>query len=458
MPPKIKQLDARLQMVAALVPTGARLADIGTDHAYLPVHLLRQGGIEHAIASDIGQGPLRNAAQTVQKAGFSARVELRLSDGLAAYDVADADCFVFAGMGGTLIAQLLDAADWLPDVPRLCVIAQPMSHPEDVRRWFCKNHFWIEEERVCQNQGRCYCAMRARLALPGEMPPTSESFPYAGLLPSIEHPAAHVLLRQTYGALAVRAFSLEKAGRNPDESAYLRRVMREMQYHIRKEMITMPTVGDIEQYINFIAPAETQMEGDNNGCLAGDRQAEVRKCLVCLDITADIIQQAAARNAELIVSHHPVIFIKRKQIFANDPVYMLAQAGIAAIAAHTPFDCTDGGVTDILAEQLGLQNIREISSVQCKKPCLRAGEIAPRSASDFAGEIAERLRAHVQFCDTGKPIARVAVCGGGGGEFLYDAIRAGANAYVTGDLQHHHFLEALQNGMCVFAAGHFETE
>jgi len=150
-------------MTAALVPPGVAVADIGSDHAYLPVHLVRSGISPRAIACDIAEGPLENARKTVKRAGLEHKIELRLSDGFSRY--ADPDpsrwCFVLAGMGGTLMARLLDAAPWL-QAPCTTIVAQPMRRAGDLRAWLIANGFVIETETACRDAGRVYLALRAR--------------------------------------------------------------------------------------------------------------------------------------------------------------------------------------------------------------------------------------------------------------------------------------------------------
>ena len=147
-------------MTAALVPPGLAVADIGTDHARLPVHLVRAGLCPRAIASDIAEGPLENARQTVQRAGLQDKIELRLSDGFSRFTRPDADSWILAGMGGTLMARLLDAAPWLC-APGTVLVAQPMRHADDLRAWLIAHSFVIERESVCRDAGRPYLALRA---------------------------------------------------------------------------------------------------------------------------------------------------------------------------------------------------------------------------------------------------------------------------------------------------------
>ena len=157
---RLPQLPDRLSMAAALVPLGVAVADIGSDHAYLPVHLVREGIAPRAIACDIAEGPLENARKTVARAGLEHKIELRLSDGFERFAPADAGCWILAGMGGTLMARLLDAAPWL-QAPGTTIVAQPMRHAEDLRAWLVAHGFAIETEIACIDAGRAYLALRA---------------------------------------------------------------------------------------------------------------------------------------------------------------------------------------------------------------------------------------------------------------------------------------------------------
>ncbi|MDR1565072.1 MAG: Nif3-like dinuclear metal center hexameric protein [Oscillospiraceae bacterium] len=119
-------------------------------------------------------------------------------------------------------------------------------------------------------------------------------------------------------------------------------------------------IKQINDYINKIAPYNTQMSFDNAGFLAGDINAECNTALVCLDITPRVIKEAVELGAELIVSHHPIIFSPLKSVTAGSIAYLLIKNNLAAICAHTNLDMASGGVNDALAEAIGLQNIRPI--------------------------------------------------------------------------------------------------
>ncbi len=161
-----RELSARLRMVANLVPPGVRLADVGTDHAYLPAALILEGKIPWAVAADLRQGPLSRARATVRRAGLEGKVAFRLCDGLSGVRPEEVDAVAIAGMGGETIAAILAAAPWLRegDVP---LVLQPMSTMDGLRRWLGENGYRIVREELCQEGETLYTAFFVRA---GEMP------------------------------------------------------------------------------------------------------------------------------------------------------------------------------------------------------------------------------------------------------------------------------------------------
>ncbi len=153
-------LDKRLSAVAVLVRHGSRLADIGTDHAYLPTYLVQTGVCPSAIASDIGAGPLEAARHTVTAAGLTSEIALRLGDGLATVSADEVEDIAIAGMGGETIAAILEAALWVKD-HRLRLILQPMTRAEDLRRWLLHNGFSVLEEHLIRDGRHLYPVLAA---------------------------------------------------------------------------------------------------------------------------------------------------------------------------------------------------------------------------------------------------------------------------------------------------------
>lgn len=168
-------LSSRLAAVAALVPSGARLADIGTDHAYLPVSLLLEGRIDHAIAADVRKGPLDHARRTAEEYGVENQLDFRLCDGLAGIRADECDTITIAGMGGETIAGILSRAEWAREGKRL--ILQPQSTQEVLRDFLSRNGWKIFSESIVREGERWYPVL---LVGGGEMPLLSPGEAMAG--------------------------------------------------------------------------------------------------------------------------------------------------------------------------------------------------------------------------------------------------------------------------------------
>ena len=148
-------LDGRLSSAAKFVRQGARFADIGTDHAYLPIFLLRSGRIDYAFASDINDGPLASAIENAREAGVYSKMEFALADGLDAIRDKDITDIAICGMGGELIASIVERADFIK-TPEIRLILQPMRNVADVRAYLLRNGFCIIDEALAREEDRIY--------------------------------------------------------------------------------------------------------------------------------------------------------------------------------------------------------------------------------------------------------------------------------------------------------------
>jgi dinuclear metal center YbgI/SA1388 family protein len=195
------------------------------------------------------------------------------------------------------------------------------------------------------------------------------------------------------------------------------------------------------------------------GQLVGDAGAPLTSALFCLDITPAIVEEAASCKAQLIVSHHPVIFDPLRRLSAGSVPYLLARAGIAAICAHTNLDLADGGVNDCLCASLGLHAVTGLEPAEGGM-LGRVGVLpAPMDEQSFALHVKASLGCGgLRMVPSGRRIETVAVCGGSGGSLLPRAAACGAQALVTADVKHNQLFEAMQLGLCLIDAGHFETE
>ncbi|HIX16235.1 MAG TPA: class I SAM-dependent methyltransferase [Candidatus Hungatella pullicola] len=154
------RLSKRLELVASFVPEGSSLADIGTDHGYVPIWLAQKGVIENAVAMDVREGPLQRARAHIMEAGLENRIQTRLSDGLTSLRPGEADCAVIAGMGGELILHILKEGRFLWDSIR-CFVLSPQSELDKVRRYLEEQGFFIFREAMIKEEGKYYTVMAA---------------------------------------------------------------------------------------------------------------------------------------------------------------------------------------------------------------------------------------------------------------------------------------------------------
>lgn len=219
----------------------------------------------------------------------------------------------------------------------------------------------------------------------------------------------------------------------------------------------MSIIGEIRAALDKWAPPETAESYDNVGTLIGDDFLEVTRCLVTLDVTQAVCDEAAGWGAELILSHHPVIFDPLKSISSRSTVYQLIQVGISVLSAHTNLDKAPNGVNDTLTDRLGVKSVVPVGGTD---GCLLMGDLENMmTASELAKMVKEKLNIPaLRLYDAGFPIETVAVCCGSGGSFLMDAVNAGADVLITGDVKHNIVVDAANYGLTLIDAGHFETE
>lgn len=230
----------------------------------------------------------------------------------------------------------------------------------------------------------------------------------------------------------------------------------------------MISVKDVYMLLDEKYPYCIQEDYDNSGIMA-DCGKSIEKIVISLDITNSVVDFAVSQGAQLIVSHHPIIFHPVRSISYNSPLQNLLSSGISAISAHTNFDIADGGVNDALANKLGLKNIepvflvseKNVKGVIRKNYIGRAGNLPDSMLpAEFAAYVTDKLRGRTsaEFVDGGRPVRRVAVGGGACGEFIFECNENRIDAFVTGECKHHELLYAKENGITLIAAGHYATE
>ncbi len=172
-------LDNRLSSAASFVRRGARLADIGSDHAYLPIYLAQAGKISAALASDINAGPVESARENIELYGVGDKVEAICADGLSGAEAFAPDDIAILGMGGELIETIIDRAPWVKN-KGIRLILQPMTHAESLYTYLCENGFSIVDEGICatsdRRSDRIYRIIVAEFSGEIYTPDTAEAF------------------------------------------------------------------------------------------------------------------------------------------------------------------------------------------------------------------------------------------------------------------------------------------
>ena len=224
------------------------------------------------------------------------------------------------------------------------------------------------------------------------------------------------------------------------------------------------TVAELYQKLNQQIPPSLSCAWDNDGLLCcPDADAEIHSALIALDVTDAVADQAVAKGYDLILSHHPLIFRPLRALEQRDPiarrVIKLLRAGVTVMSFHTRLDAVTGGVNDVLATSLGLQNIRPFGN-EGEVAIGRVGELPQEmTVEDFALLVKRVTGADATALCKGNPNAhRVAVLGGSGSDEIRAAIAAGADTYVSGELKYNDMIEAPALGINLIAAGHFYTE
>ena len=217
-------------------------------------------------------------------------------------------------------------------------------------------------------------------------------------------------------------------------------------------------VQDIIDSLEAFAPAGTQESWDNAGLCIGSPRQEVHGVLVGFDCTKALIDEAVQRGADMVVTHHPLIFGGLKRIDPEDPVGAAVteaiRHGVAVFAAHTNADKADGGVNALMAARLGLKDPRPLD----ESGLAWIGRLpAPMSGEAFLAYVKERFSLPTLRCS--RPVGEVSLVGtscGAGSSFAEKAYAAGAEAFVTGDVSYHHFF--VPEGRMIVDIGHFESE
>ena len=217
------------------------------------------------------------------------------------------------------------------------------------------------------------------------------------------------------------------------------------------------TVQNLYDLLDRIAPFETQMESDNSGFLVGSAGQEVSTVLFALDVTQAVIDEAVSLGAELIITHHPLMFTPLRSLTDNEYesriIRRLVRENISLISAHTNLDQASGGINDTLAELCGLTEVSGEGFFRCGKLA------SPVSAARYAEDLRRRLQTEVRLMGPADAeIRKVGLCSGGGSDLWTSAAETGCDAFVSGEIRHHHALAMADRSLVGLECGHFATE
>lgn len=226
-------LNKRLICAANMLEKGRVTADIGTDHAFLPIYLVQNGICPKVIACDIAEKPLSTARKNIEKRGLEAQISLRLAPGLDAVKPEECSAVTITGMGGETIAEIIAAAAWLKN-SRYVLILQPMSCEDRLRLFLQENGFYIEKENAVLSQGRIYTVMRVFFR--GKLPAAGASFRYVGRLADNHDPLSKALLQKRLKALQKCADQLRQV---PEKQQFRHEILR-----AAKEIALLPILNE----------------------------------------------------------------------------------------------------------------------------------------------------------------------------------------------------------------------
>lgn len=222
----------------------------------------------------------------------------------------------------------------------------------------------------------------------------------------------------------------------------------------------MVTVKDIDNLMNRIAPKALSEEWDNDGImLCGNFDGKVSKVLCALEVSEKLVSYAVENGFDLVVTHHPFIFRKLSRIDGDcfDKFASFIKNGICVLSYHTRLDSAEGGVNDCLANLIGLSHVTGFGG---ESGCIgRIGNVCETTFDAFGKHLLSVLDCkNIRACDGGNPVKKVALVGGSGKDFLFDAAFSGADAYVSSEIPHHLYDEAKKLGISVYDCGHYYTE
>lgn len=215
-------------------------------------------------------------------------------------------------------------------------------------------------------------------------------------------------------------------------------------------------VKDILDFLSKKYPPHTACDFDNTGLIVGNEKAPVSSVLISLDCDINTVKYALDCGCSLIITHHPIIFEPLKTVKKGDTVFELIENKISVISMHTNLDMGAGGVNDSLCNALGLKCISPYTAKDGF--IMRSAVCEPQTADDLAMHIKSCLGGTVRYTDSNRMLNKLLICSGSGGSYITEAIENDFDALITAEVKQHQFIDAVNNNVSVFDAGHYLTE
>lgn len=216
-------LSLRLKTIASLVPLGARVCDVGTDHARLPIYLKQNNIAKTIIATDLNEKPLKNAQANILESGVN-DISLRLCDGLSAVNCEEADTVIVAGIGGEVISGILNKCEWIKNT-NISLILQPTTSPEVLRRFLISTGFQIESETPVFENKKIYSVILAKYA--GRISEKTESYYYIGEIPLNND--GIIYIKKQHGRILECMTALKNIESRKDEYEFYQNTFKEIE-------------------------------------------------------------------------------------------------------------------------------------------------------------------------------------------------------------------------------------
>ncbi len=227
----------------------------------------------------------------------------------------------------------------------------------------------------------------------------------------------------------------------------------------------MVKLNKIVDFLDSFAPFDFAESYDNVGLLVGDKDKEINRVLITLDADKEVINDAKSKNCDLVISHHPLIFKALKRVVSDDAVsktlMTLIKNDISLVSVHTNFDSVKFGLCDLFLDKIIKTKNREALSGDSENGI---GRIADLCEAATLEDILNSVRGEFDISnlryvgDKNRVIKRIAVCNGGGAEFVYDAKEMGADLYVSGDIKYQHARYAYENDITLIEIPHYNAE